>query len=255
MRFPYKHKMTVAAHCGDRYNSFENTMEAFEAARLQGADMIETDIRMTKDGHLVLIHDENTFRTTGEYGLIGEMTLEQVRSRNAGNALHPLQIPTLEELLAWARPYDLLLNLEIKEYYKPGNEVRCKTCVDKVVALVQKYGLEDRIVLNCFDAWILEYVDEAYDHRFLLHGFYPYTCMYNVRRNPDEYLYCACIWSCNSYKEYYDYLLNHGIEPWVGSSVTSALMLELVCQYGATLITTDNTADVISKLKGLGMRT
>lgn len=254
MGLPYKHEMTVAAHCGDRYNSFENTMEAFEAARLQGADMIETDVRMTKDGHLILIHDEDTFRTTGETGLVGKLTLEQIRSRNAGNALHPLQIPTLEEFLIWAQPYDLLLNIEIKEYYRPGNEERCRACVDQIVALVRKYGLEDRIVLNCFDAWALEYVDKAYDHRFLLHGFYPYTCMHNVKRNPDEYLYCACIWGCNSCKEYYDYLLQHGIEPWVGSSVTSASMLELVCQYGAKLITTDNSADIISKLERLGKR-
>lgn len=252
--FTHKYPMTVAAHRGDWYNCYENTMYSFESARTAGADMIETDIRMTADGALILMHDEKVIRTTGAEGQIKEMTLAEVRSLNAGDELHPAAVPTLDEFLAWVKPYDLTINLEIKEYWYPGNEDRCRECVDKVVALVRRYGLEDRTVLNSFDAWVLEYADEAYDHSFKLHGFYPYAGMKNVRRNPDEYLYCACIWGCNKKKEYFDYLLERGIEPWVGASITSEEMLTLACRYGAKLVTTNHPADCIEKLKRIGNR-
>ncbi len=253
--FSYRYSMNVAAHRGDSYNVYENTMEAFESARVQGADMIETDIRMTSDGDLVLIHDPSVYRTTGTAGLISKMTLAEIRALNAGGETHRLQIPTLEEFLEWAGRYDFLINLELKEYHKDGNEERCRICVDKTVEMVRKYGLEDRIVLNSFDAWPLEYADEAYAHRFLLHGFYPYSTMFNVKRDPDTYLFCACISGTDKRKEDYEHLLRHGIEPWVGASVTSREMLSVVCGYGAKLVTTNNPADAIQKLKELGKRT
>ena len=54
MKLTWEDKMMVAGHRGDSYNCYENTMEAFQAAIDAGADMIETDIHMTKDGILVL---------------------------------------------------------------------------------------------------------------------------------------------------------------------------------------------------------
>ena len=110
------------------------------------------------------------------------------------------------------------------------------------------------MVLNSFDAAVLDYIDRKYDHSFRLHGFYPYAGMKNVERNPDEYLYCACIWGSFKKKEYYDHLLEKGIEPWVGASVTSQEALALCCEYGARLVTTNYPADAIEKLKRIGKR-
>ena len=255
MKLSYKHPMTVAAHRGDSYCCYENTMEAFEAALATGAEMIETDVRMTKDGQLVLMHDDNCKRTAGDLRRIADMTWEEVQKLNVGSDIHPLSVPTLEELLQWTTLHDeLMLNIELKEYHEPGNEERCKNCVDIVVAMVKKYGLADRIVLNSFDAWPLQYADEAYDHSFMLHGFYPYEGMRHVDRNPDEYLYCACIWGNVKIKEHYDHLLKVGIEPWVGASFTSTDMLDMACRYGAVLVTTNHPGDTIERLKGLGKR-
>ena len=99
MKLPYRHPMTVAAHRGDSYCCYENTMEAFEAAIAAGSDMIETDVRMTKDGYLVLLHDASGKRTAADDRKIADMTLEEVRSLNVGSEFHPLPVPTLEELL------------------------------------------------------------------------------------------------------------------------------------------------------------
>jgi len=255
MGFDYKRGFAVAAHRGDSHNCYENTMEAFEAGRAAGSDMIETDVRMTLDGVLVLMHDEKVLRTTGQPGEIRSMTYEEVSKLNAGDVFQPASVPTLDEFLRWAAPYEnLWLNIELKEYFYPGNEERCRECVDKVVALLRKYGLEKRIVLNSFDAYPLEYADETYNHEFMIHGFYPYEAMKNVRRNPDEYLFCACIWGSVKTKAYYDYLLERGIEPWVGASLTSAQQLNMAAKYGAKLVTTNFPADILDKLKGLGLR-
>ena len=254
MSFPYRHTMNVAAHRGDSYNCFENTMEAFRAAYDAGADMIETDIRLTADDVPVLFHDAGALRVATVDKKIQELSLEQVRQLNVGNELRPAQVPTLEEFLAWAAPLDIWLNLELKEYYVPGNEEKCRLCVDKTVALVEKYGLQDRVVMNSFDAWPLEYIDETFGHSYMLHGFYPYTAMKNVNRNPDEYLFCACISYSSKNKAYYDHLLEKGIEPWIGASQTSADRLEQAVRYGAKLVTANDPGDAIAKLKKLGRR-
>ena len=254
MGFEYRHAMSVAAHRGDCYNYYENTMQAFEASIRAKCDMIETDIHMTQDGHLILMHDDDTLRTTGVPGKIRDKTLEEMRSLNAGSPTLPAKVPTLEEFLAWAAPQDILINLEIKEYYESGNEQRCRECVDKTIALVRKYGLEKRIVINSFDAWVLEYTDEAYNHEFPLHGFYPYGHMRHVTRNPDEYLYCACIFANMHDRANFDYLIERGIEPWIGAGCTSKDVLAAAFKNGAKLITSNYPADAIAKLAEIGAR-
>lgn len=253
--FDFPFPMAVAAHRGDSYNCYENTMQAFQTAYDAGADMIETDVRLTADRQLVLFHDPRLGRTSDTTGPVKERTLEQLRQVNIGDAHNPLQIPALEEFLAWAAPLDVLLNIELKEYKEPGNEGDWEYCADETVRLVRKYGLEDRVVLNSFDAAVLDYIDRRYDHRFRLHGFYPYAGMKNVDRDPTEYLYCACIWGANKKKEHFDFLIAHGIEPWVGASVTSAEALKLSCEYGARLVTTNYPADTLEKLRKLGAHT
>ena len=89
MELTYAGKMMVAGHRGDQSSAPENTV-----------DMIETDVRLTKDGALVLIHDKTVDRTTDGTGAVAEMTLAQLRALNAGTADRPQPIPLLEELLA-----------------------------------------------------------------------------------------------------------------------------------------------------------
>jgi glycerophosphoryl diester phosphodiesterase len=81
----------VVAHRGASIEQPENTIEAFEAAIAAGADAVEFDVRMTADGHAVVMHDPDVSRTTDGTGLVCEMTLEETRR---------LEVPTLEEALA-----------------------------------------------------------------------------------------------------------------------------------------------------------
>ena len=146
-----------------------------------------------------------------------------------------------------------MLNIEIKEFYSEENEQRCISCIEKVIEIVEKYNLREKIVLNSFDAWVLEYVYKKYGKKYMLHGFYPYSIMQNVALNPDDYLYCACIFADQN-KAYYGYLIEKDIEPWIGAGVTQKNRLNICAAYGAKLITTNNPADAIHKLKELGLR-
>ena len=75
----------VAAHRGWSTVYPENTMEAFRAAIDLGVDQIETDVRVTRDGELVLIHDETVDRTTNGSGRVIDMTLSELKALDACN--------------------------------------------------------------------------------------------------------------------------------------------------------------------------
>ena len=253
MKLKHVGKMTIAAHRGDCYNWYENTMTAFEKAIQAGADMIETDVRVSKDNILFLMHDDDVERTTDGKGKIKDMTSEEIEKINAGDINAFEKIPRLEELLKLVAGKEIMLNIEIKEYFSEENEERCIRCIEETIALVEKYDMAEKSVLNSFDAWVLEYIYKKYGKKFMLHGFYPYSIMSNVNLNPDEYLYCACIFD-DMNKEYYNYLIEKNIEPWIGSGVTQRNRFNICAEYGAKLVTTNNPSDAIDKLKGLGLR-
>ena len=113
--------MRVAAHRGFSEKYPENTMAAFRAAIEAGADEIETDVRMTADGELVLIHDDNVSRTTDGTGKVCEMTLAELKKLDAGvkkgKEFAGARIPTLRELLELCKEHPALtLDIELKEY-------------------------------------------------------------------------------------------------------------------------------------------
>ncbi|MCQ2432885.1 MAG: hypothetical protein MJ175_09825, partial [Clostridia bacterium] len=188
-KLPYTHPITVAAHRGNSGHFAENTMPAFRSAIELGADMIETDIHLTKDNVLVLMHDNAVDRTTDGTGNIADFTYEELTKLNCNPKGEYAKIPTLEEFMTLCAENDMMVNLEIKEYHVPGNEERCRLCVEMTLAMVERFGWRGKTIINSFDAYVLQYTDELFPGRYMLHGFYPYTLMRNVDRNPDEYLY------------------------------------------------------------------
>lgn len=89
----------VIAHRGEHLRHRENTMPAFEEAVRVGADYIEVDVRTTKDGKLVLMHDGTVNRTTNGKGNVADMTFEEIRALDAGGS----KVPTFDEVLDYAR--------------------------------------------------------------------------------------------------------------------------------------------------------
>lgn len=93
----------VVAHRGSVREAPENTLAAIEKGIENGADLIETDVRETSDGHLVVIHDATVDRTTDGSGRVAEMTLAELKQLDAGSWFDPRfkgeRIPTLDEAL------------------------------------------------------------------------------------------------------------------------------------------------------------
>jgi len=125
----------IIAHRGRDATTHENTLAAFRHSIAMGIAILETDVRVTKDGELVLLHDETLDRTTNGRGRIGELTLAQVRRLDAGSGE---SVPTLREALKLVRATGTSLLLDMK----PG------TPLDPVIALVRSVGAEQEVVFG-----------------------------------------------------------------------------------------------------------
>jgi len=108
----------VMAHRGASGYAPENTLAAFRLALRQGADLLETDLRFTKDGQLVCIHDPTVDRTTDGHGAVSDMTLAEIKLLRVrsefGDQYSDECVPTLQELLD-ITPGDVGLGLELKD--------------------------------------------------------------------------------------------------------------------------------------------
>lgn len=113
----------IAAHRGGLESAFpENTLAAFAHAAETGAQVVELDLRTTRDGRLVVLHDYRVNRTTNGRGPVHRMSLAEVRQLDAGGG-H--RVPALEEVLSTPLPaqVDLLLDLKRAPRLKPKNVV------------------------------------------------------------------------------------------------------------------------------------
>lgn len=258
----------VAAHRGNVAVYPENTMVAFESSYEIGADMIELDLHMTKDGEIVIIHDGNLSRTANVSGEIRELTLEEVLRADVGikkgEAFKGAKVPTLREFCEFVAAKDnkMQFNFEFKDYFRHGEEW-AKTCADKIISIVDNYGIWERSFVNSFDGRLLKYIEEKYDSRFRLHGFYPYSIM--GEKLPRK-MYCACLWKYNRQdgtpafdgvvnpKSDFDALLSEGVHPWVGASIRYIEDMKKAASYGAELITSNEPEFMIKELEKAGLR-
>lgn len=248
-------RMLLAGHRGERVNGDENTMPAFERAISYGVDMIETDIHSTLDDKIILMHDHTTDRTTGKSGAICATLFDDIRRLDAGHGACPA---TLDELLdlACAHP-GMMLNLELKDYPEIVGKSRAFETVDRTIEAVLEHELKDLVVLNSFSGTLLSYVAEKYGPTWPLHGFYPYVHLSGDRRNPDDYLFCACIFPLKGgpvpSEEDCAYLASRGIENWANAGIKSKDDLWLSYQRGCRLITSDEPETTLRYLRELGI--
>ena len=235
-------KVLIDGHRGNLDFVPENTMDSFRSAVGLGVDAVETDIHLSSDNALVLIHDHTVDRTTDGTGLVREKTFEELEALNAGTAEHPAKIPTLREFLEYcARVPELIVILEVKVYKNDEGAEKVAYAVDETVKLCEELGLCDRVIFNSFDAYVLEYLYKTYGKRFRIEGFYPFSVMENVTVDPAEYIDSACYWAkgeeakriCSELKEM-------GAEPWV-SNVDEDGFFEAVA-LGCTMVTHNDPA-------------
>ncbi len=141
----------VIAHRGDSLRNPEQTLTAYERAIDHGAHMIEADVRRTRDGVLVMLHDSTLDRTTSGSGPVVEKDLDEVSAFDAGSWFGPEfaaeRVPRLDELFALAQRRDISLCLEVKGE-RPD---RTRELALAVAGEIRRRGRLERDVLSSFD--------------------------------------------------------------------------------------------------------
>jgi len=138
----------IWAHRGARTDAPENTIEAFAKAIADGADGVELDVQLSRDGRPVVIHDETLPRTTDGTGWVKDHTLAELKALDASGGragFAGVQIPRLEEVLELIAGSDLKVNIELK-----NSEVEYLGLEQIVLDAVAVAELTDRVVLSSF---------------------------------------------------------------------------------------------------------
>jgi len=232
----------VIAHRGGARESTENTIAAFQRAVQIGADGIETDIRLTRDGIVVVYHDERFGRVEGlspahRSRLISEMSYAELTAQTlipVGDDTGGRRVPTLEQLLSNTRGG--LLNIEIKR----GDGF--DDLVKKTISILKNFRGLDRVVLETPDLKSAEKIRDALGPRIKLHinpgydGTVPYeTSLERVLKFKPHSIsvsYKKLSW------EVIDLAHKAGVEVWVWT-VDSPAIAEAMRLLGVDAIKTD----------------
>jgi glycerophosphoryl diester phosphodiesterase len=148
----------VIAHRGGAGLWPENTLHAFERAAALGVDVLETDVRATKDGELVVFHDEGVERTTDGAGRVGSLTLAELKRLDAAYRFSPdggrgfplrgagVTVPTLREVFE-ALPH-MRFNIEPKQAAPAASASLCR--------LIREHDMAERVLVASFSATVVE---------------------------------------------------------------------------------------------------
>ena len=143
----------IFGHRGASGYAPENTLEAFALAMEMGADGFELDVHLSKDGELIVIHDETVDRTTNGTGRIMDLTLDEIKKLDASNHVpgyHNVRIPTLGEVFDLVKDTTHIVNVEIKtdNIFYPG-------LLQKCLALEEEKGMQGRIIYSSFNHYTM----------------------------------------------------------------------------------------------------
>ncbi len=167
---------TIIAHRGAKGMAPENTLAAARLAQLQGADMWELDVGLTRDGVPMLLHDESLLRTSDvairpafvhrHPWLLEQFTLAELRDMDAGAWFAPEfkgePLPTLEAALALSAQLNFPVNIELKDYGCPPAALRA--VVEGTVELVARFDLAELVLVSSFSQNCLRLVKARAPH-------------------------------------------------------------------------------------------
>ncbi|SMG36889.1 glycerophosphodiester phosphodiesterase family protein [Arenibacter troitsensis] len=137
-------QILVAAHRATNPNYPENSLAAIAESIRIGVDIVEIDIRKSKDGQLVIMHDKTIDRTTNGAGKVDDFTLAELKEfrLKLGNDITNEQIPTFEEVLQLTKG-KMLLDVDFK--------LEGEAAVRQTFKLIETYGMEDQILFFLYD--------------------------------------------------------------------------------------------------------
>ncbi|MDC6366677.1 glycerophosphodiester phosphodiesterase family protein [Flagellimonas amphidinii] len=146
----------IVAHRAGAKLAPENSLEAVKNALQLGVDMIEIDVRMTKDGHLVLMHDKSISRTTNGKGAISDMYLEELQKINLNHSQTKESIPTLNDVLTLIADRKTQLLIEVKTGKNYGN------LLEKLAHTIKEKNMEKQVLVFSFNKPFCEELKERF---------------------------------------------------------------------------------------------
>src|SRR5579864_105609 len=162
----------VSGHRGASAKAPENTLAALDAAWRAGATLAEIDVQLTRDGHVVLMHDRTVDRTTTGHGYVKDLALRELQALDAGRWFGPEfrgeRVPTLRESVEWTRG-KLALLVELKNF--PFREL---PLVERTIDLIDELQAAEDVVLGEFDHPVLRDINQRRSK-------WPLEMMYNGR--------------------------------------------------------------------------
>lgn len=145
----YDGRTLVFGHRGAKAYAPMNTLPSFELALAQGADGIELDVRLTRDGAMIIMHDDKVDATTDGVGHIRDLTLTDIRALDAGawfgEAFRGTRVPTLDEVFE-AVGNRTRINVEIKAESIRGGGIEVQ-----VAGAIRRHGLERSVIISSFN--------------------------------------------------------------------------------------------------------
>ena len=143
--------MKIIAHRGYSGLYPENTMLAFQKAAEISSDEIELDVQLSKDGEVVIFHDESLERLTGQRCWLRDLPFSELKKLNTSQVVYGgkfgfCPIPSLDEYFAWVKTTPVVTNIELKNsrFYYEGLE-------EKTIALIEKHGLQGQVYFSSFN--------------------------------------------------------------------------------------------------------
>ncbi|WP_246247184.1 glycerophosphodiester phosphodiesterase [Piscibacillus halophilus] len=163
-------KPLIIAHQGGEHLAPSSTMPAFQNAVDLGVDVLETDIHISKDGHLIAIHDPTVDRTTDGTGAVNDLELIDLKALDAGyywedeDGEHPyrgkrIELITVEELFKTFPDQRFMIEIKDTNPYERMDEIS-----ERLSGLINEYGLEDQVSVASFDHEIIETFQKHDDH-------------------------------------------------------------------------------------------
>jgi len=166
-------KMKIIAHRGDSANAPENTIAAYELAKKKGANYIELDLGMTKDGNLIAIHDNKVDRITDGSGQVNSFRLSQIKRLDAGswfNKQHPekakplysqMKLSSLEEIIGYfGKSVNYYIEIKTPKEY-PGMTVELLRILNKH-HLIGENENQGKVIIESSSSDSLKYIHEKY---------------------------------------------------------------------------------------------
>ncbi|MGB6050168.1 MAG: glycerophosphodiester phosphodiesterase family protein, partial [Rhodococcus sp. (in: high G+C Gram-positive bacteria)] len=135
----HRRRPFVVAHRGASEEKKEHTLVAFDHALQQGADALECDVRITRDGHIVCVHDRRVDRTSTGTGLVSGLSYETLKTFDYGAEGEPAEVLLLSDLIKLVLDWT---SKPVKLFIETKHPVRYGSLVEnKVLAELHRYGL------------------------------------------------------------------------------------------------------------------